>query len=108
MASRARLFDEDAVAALRTELESAKGQRKKRLSRREVVAQLKADLEELLRGGWTADEIVELLAKKEFKISAAMLRDYLRDPQTKTAAVGKARTSATRALSGAAKSKAAR
>ncbi len=107
MAQRTRLFDEDAVTALRTELESAKGQAKRRLSRREVVAQLKADLEELLRSGWTADEIVELLAKKDFKISAAMLREYLREPKTKTPAAGKGRMNAPKASSAAAKSKAA-
>jgi len=48
-----------------------------------------------MRGGWTADKIVELLAKKDFKISAGLLHDYLRDPKTKAAGVVKGRRSTT-------------
>jgi len=87
--SRGQLFDEQVVSQLRGALDEEKEQRKKRLSRREVVEQLKAELQEMLRAGWTYDQLVDVLVKKDFPVSAAMLRELLRTPKKRRSAGAK-------------------
>ena len=78
---RGQLFDEQVVSQLRGAMDEEKEHRKKRLSRREVVEQLKTELQEMLRAGWTYDQLVDVLVKKDFPVSAAMLREALRTPK---------------------------
>ena len=79
--TRRHLYEETVVTDLRGALETAKEERKKRLSRREIIEQLKDELQGMLRSGWTYDDLVELLAKKDFAVSVPMLRDLLRVPK---------------------------
>lgn len=80
-----RLYEENVVSTLRGALEEAKEHRKQRLTRREIIAQLKTELEEMLRSRWTYDELVEVLTKKDFEVSAPMLREVLRGPKKRSA-----------------------
>jgi uncharacterized protein YehS (DUF1456 family) len=78
---RRHLYEEHVVTDLRGALEKAKVERQKRLSRREIIDQLKDELQGMLRSGWTYDDLVELLAKKDFPVSVPMLRELLRAPK---------------------------
>lgn len=79
--TRRKLYEESVVPTLRSALEEAKEHRKKRLSRREIVEQLKDELQAMLRSGWTYDDLVEVLTKKDFEVSVPMLRETLRMPK---------------------------
>lgn len=81
-----KLYEDSVVVTLRGALTEAKEHRKQRLSRREIIEQLKAELQEMLRSRWTYDELVELLAKKDFEVSAPMLREVLRTPKKRSPA----------------------
>ena len=89
---RRKLYEESVVPTLRGALEEAKEHRKKRLSRREIVEQLKGELQAMLRSGWTYDDLVEVLAKKDFEVSVPLLRETLKTPK-KRKATGRTTTS---------------
>jgi len=90
--TRRKLYEESVVPTLRSALEEAKEHRKKRLSRREIVEHLKDELQAMLRSGWTYDDLVDVLAKKDFEVSVPMLRETLRAPK-KRKATGRTTTS---------------
>lgn len=81
--TRRKLFEDTVITELRGAIEEAKEQRKKRLSRREIIEQLKDELQGMLRTGTTYDELVELFAKKNIEVSVPMLRETLKVGKTK-------------------------